>query len=52
MLAAPRHVRSLKGVPPLERGYAVGFRIVEMAEDDRLAYHSFVSGLAGGRGGR
>ena len=52
MLAAPRHVRSLKGVPRLGRGYAVGFRIGEMAEDDRLAYHSFVSGLAGERGGR
>lgn len=48
MLAAPRHVTPLKEGPLLERGYAVGFQIVEMAAGDRAAYDSFVDALSRG----
>lgn len=46
MLAAPRHVRPLKEGPMPERGYAVGFEILEMAASDRVAYGSFVKTLS------
>lgn len=48
MLAAPKHVHSLKEAPPLERGYAVGFQIVEMSAADYRVYRSFIDGLTGG----
>lgn len=45
MLAARRHARPHQA-GPLERGYAVGFQILEMAAPDRAAYRALVKTLS------
>lgn len=45
MCAVLRHVSPLKE-GPLQRGFAAGFQIMEMAAADRAIYHSFVAALS------